>query len=141
MRQHRQSGGAGKPWVEADIDRLDDGRDVGCAFAEPVQDRSFAAVAVADQKLHVARRVGHRRAMAGQIERLAAPRELVQRRHVVAHGAIGRRDDGGRPAHHMVAGKQQIGFLEGERHVIGGMARRRHRFERPAIAAHCLAVG
>ncbi len=135
MRQHRQSGGAGKPRVEPDIDRLDDGRDVGCALAEPVQDRSFAALAVADQKLHVARSVAHRHAMAGEVERLAAARQLVQRRHVVAHGAVGRRHDRGRPAHDMIAGEQQIGFLESERHVIGGMARRRHRFERPAVAA------
>ena len=43
--------------------------------------------------------------------------------------------------HDVVAGEQQIGFLEGEGHVIGGVARRRHRFERPAVAADDLAVG
>ena len=79
--------------------------------------------------------------MAGQIKRLAAAREFLQRRHVVAHGAVGRRHDGGRPAHDMVAGEQQIGFLERKRHVIAGVARRRHRFERPAVAAHRLAIG
>ena len=41
----------------------------------------------------------------------------------------------------MIAGEQQIGLLEGESHVIGGVARRRHRFERPAVAADDLAVG
>ena len=41
----------------------------------------------------------------------------------------------------MIAGEQQIGFLEGKRHVIGGVAGRRHRFQRPAVAAHHLAVG
>ena len=41
----------------------------------------------------------------------------------------------------MVAGEQQVGFLERKRHVIGGVAGRRHRFERPAVAAHRLAVG
>ena len=65
----------------------------------------------------------------------------MERCHVVAHGAVGRRHDGGRPAHDVIAGKQQIGLLEGERHVIGGMAGRRHRFERPAVAADRLAVG
>ena len=41
----------------------------------------------------------------------------------------------------MVAGEQQIGFLESKRHVIGGVAGRCHRFHRPAFAAHDLAVG
>ena len=41
----------------------------------------------------------------------------------------------------MVAGEQEIGLLERKRHVIGGMARRRHRFQRPAVARHHLAVG
>jgi len=41
----------------------------------------------------------------------------------------------------VIAGKQQIGLLERERHVIGGMPRRGHRLECPAAPAHGLAVG
>ncbi len=41
----------------------------------------------------------------------------------------------------MIAGEEKIGFLEGKGHVIGGVAGRRHRFERPAVARHHLAVG
>ena len=141
MRQHGEPGGAGEARIKPDIDRFDDGRDVGCALAEPVQDRGFAAVPVRDQMLHVPRRIADRVAVAGQIERLAAFCELVQRGHVIAHGAVGRRHDGGRPAHDVIAGENQIGFLERERHVVGGVSRRGQRLERPAVAAHHFAIG
>ena len=139
--EHREPGGAGEARIEADIDRFDDGRNVGRALAEPVQDRGFAAVPVRDQMLDVTRRIADRVAVAGQIDRLAAFGELVQRGHVIAHGAVGRRHDGGRPAHDVIAGENQIGFLERERHVVGGVSRRGQRFKRPAVAAHGLAIG
>ena len=84
--------------------------------------------------------VADRRAVAGEIDRLAALGELLQRSHVVAHGAVGRRHDRGRPSHHMIAGKQRVVLLEGKGHVIGGVAGRRHRFDGPAVAAHDLAI-
>src|SRR6202051_3475646 len=124
MRQHRQPGGADQTRIEADIARFDDGRNVGCALAKPVQDRGFAAVPVLDQVLDVTLRIAHRVAVAGQINRLAALGELVQRGHVIAHGAVGRRHDGGRPAHDVIAGENQIGFFERERHMVRGVVRR-----------------
>ena len=52
-----------------------------------------------------------------------APRELVERGHVVAHRAVGRRHHRRRPRHHVIAREQQIGLLERERHVVGGSGR------------------
>ena len=80
MRQHRQAGGAGQPRIDADIDRAHDGRDVGLALAEPVQDRGLARLAMQDVVVDEARRVGDRRAVAGEIDRLAALGELVAAR-------------------------------------------------------------
>jgi len=41
----------------------------------------------------------------------------------------------------MVAGKQNRHALERKRHVVGGVARRRHRFEPPTGTRHDLAIG
>ena len=141
MGEHRQAGGAGQTRVEADIDRAHQGRDVGRPLGQPVQDRRLAALAVADIGLHEARRVADDVAMARQIDALVAAGELVERRHVVAHRPVGRRDDRGRPAHHVVAGKHQVLLAQRKRHVVGGVAGRRDGFEREAVAAHHLAVG
>ena len=78
--------------------------------------------------------------MPGQIDRLASPGELGEGIHVIAHRAIRWRDDRCRPRHHVIAGKQQIRFPQGIGQVVRGVARRRHRFERPAVARHHLAV-
>ena len=93
MGEHRQPGGAGEARIEPDIDRPHQGRDVGRALAEPVQDRRLAAMPVVDVLAHETRRVAYGAAVAGQIEPLVAPRELVERRHVVAHRAVRRRHD------------------------------------------------
>ena len=141
MRQRGQRGGAYEARIEPDIYGLDDRRDVGCALAEPMQDGRLASLPMPDVILHEARRLVHRAAVTGQIERLAAAGELFQRSHVIAHGAVGRRHDRGRPRHHMVAGEQEIGFLECVRHVVGRVSGRRHRFHGPAGAADLFAVG
>ena len=47
MGQHREPGSAGEARIEPDIDRSDQGRNVGLALVEPMQDRGFAAVPVA----------------------------------------------------------------------------------------------
>ena len=72
--------------------------------------------------------------MAGEIHGLGPRREPMERGHVIAHGPVRRRDDRGRPAHHVIAGEQHLGALERVGHVIGGVAGRRHRFKRPAVA-------
>ncbi len=141
MGQYRQRSRAGEPRIEPDIDRPHQRRDVGRAFAEPPQDRFLATLPVTDIALHEARRVAHRSAVAGEVDRLAPPRQLFQRGHVVAHGAVGRRDDRGRPRHHVVAGKDQVGFLERIGHVVRGVSRGRQRLDGPAVAGYDRAVG
>ncbi len=140
VRQYRQARCAGQARVDADIDRAHDRGDIGFALGEPVQDRGFARLAVQDVVIDEAAGVVDRRSVAGEIDRLAALGELVERGHVVAHGAVGRRHDGRRPAHHVIAGEQRVRFLEGVGHVVGGVAGCGHRFNGPAVAGHDLAV-
>jgi hypothetical protein len=42
-------------------------------------------------------------AMAGEIDGLVPRQQLLQRADIVAHIALGRRDDRGIPAHHVIA--------------------------------------
>ena len=79
MRQHGEPGGAGEARVEADIDRFDNRRNIGCALAEPMQDRGFAAKPVPDQMLDVTGRIADRVAVAGQINRLGREASILHR--------------------------------------------------------------
>ncbi len=141
MREHGEPRRLGQARIEPDIDRADDRGDVGFALGQPMHDRGLAAFAVLDVFLHEGRRLAHQPAMSRQIDRLCAPRELPERIHVIAHRAVGRRHHRRRPRHHVVTREQQPGFLEGERHVIGGVAGRRHRLDGEAVAGNHLAIG
>jgi hypothetical protein len=78
MRQHGECGRASQPRINADIDRPHQRGDIGGAFSKPPQDRNLARLPVADIALHEARRVLHRPAVAGEVDRLVSPRELFQ---------------------------------------------------------------
>ena len=105
-----------------------------------MQDRSFPRQPVPLQEPRVARAFGNLGAVAGEIELLIAADQPVERGHVVRHRAVRRRHDGGRPAHDVIADEQRITLAPGERHVVGGVTRRRHRLDRPAVAFDHVAV-
>src|SRR5262249_39465775 len=140
MREDRQPGRPRQARIEPDIDRAYQGRNVGRALVQPVQDRFLAAAAMADVGFDEARRLPDHVAVARQIEALGTTRELVERGHVVAHGTVGRRHDRGRPAHDVVAGKDEVLAAQRKGHVVRGVAWRRDRLERKAAAAHHVAV-
>ena len=79
--------------------------------------------------------------MAGEVDGLRARGEPVQRGHVVAHGAVRRRHDRGRPSHHVIAGKQHVGAAQRVRHVVRRVAGGGDRLQRPAVALDDLAMG
>ena len=89
---------------------------------------------------HELRRVTHGAAVARQVERLGSPREFLQRSHVIAHRPIGRRHHRRRPGHDVIAGEQEIRLLQRKGHVVGGMAGRRDRLDRPARARDDFAI-
>ena len=68
------------------------------------------------------------------IDRVAARQELVERGHIGGHVAIGRGNDAGRPAHHMIAAEQDAGIGESKAQMVRGMAGRMHRLEAPFAA-------
>ncbi len=140
MRQHGIAGRARQPRVDADIDRAHEGRNVGLALGEAVQDRGFAGLAMADQEPDIALRVRNFRAVAGKIQVFVPPVEPIERGHVVDHRSVRRRHDRGRPAHHVIADETDLSLAPGERQMIGGVARRRHRFQRPARAFDDIAI-
>ena len=84
------------------------------------------------------RGIGHRRPMRGIIDAVVALPKLVEARHVGRHVAVGRNDDGRRPAHHMVASEQCVAISEAK--VVGRVARRRNRNDRLAVDLDTLAV-
>ena len=79
--------------------------------------------------------------MPREIDLLVAPSELLERCHVVAHGAVGRCHHGRRPRHDVIAGQQDLRLLVGECHVVCGMAGRCDRLEGEAAPAHHRAIG
>ena len=68
---------------------------------------------------------------AGMIDLVVAAEQQIEALHIGGHVAVGRRDHGRRPAHDMVAGEQGAGPLQREAEMVGGVARRRHRAQRP----------
>ena len=77
---------------------------------------------------------------AGDNEQPAQARELGDElvRQALGDGGVGprggRRDDGGRPAHDMIASQAGIFFLQVEADMAAGVARRFDNFQRPARA-------
>ena len=78
MRQHRVSRCADEARIEPDINGAYDGRDIGRALGEPVQDRGLAGVAMLDVGRDEVGRIADFAAMAGQVDRLGAVRELCR---------------------------------------------------------------
>jgi len=87
MRQDRKPGRLGEPRIEPDIDRSHQRRDVGFAGGEALEDRRLAGAAVRDVLLHETRRIPHRATVAWKVQRLRPAAELLERRHIIAHGA------------------------------------------------------
>lgn len=140
MGQDREGGGADQAWVEADIDAAHQFRNGRGGSLEPAQDRRLAGDAMVEIVAHEGGRVAHGAAMPRQIDFFRPRSQAFQGADVVAHGAVGRRDDGGGPRHHMVAGEQEGVLPEREGEVVGGVARGGERGEGPAAACDRLAV-
>ncbi len=79
-------------------------------------------------------RLGNRAAVARKVDAVMPGKQLVQRRHIVGHRAIGRRDDGRCPSHDVICGKQDICTFEREDDVICRVAGGMDAPKRPAIA-------
>ncbi len=76
--------------------------------------------------------VSHRGAVGGVEDAVVALAEPFEAGHEPSHVAVGRDHHGGRPAHHVVAGEQDIAISVAQ--VVGGMPRSHHRDELLAVA-------
>ena len=109
-------------------------------FTKQSDDLVLALAAVADHPAHQLARLFDRFAMRGVEHPVLARVELVEALHVIAHVAIGRDHDAGRPAHDMVAGEQRAAFLQREAEVVRHVSGRGNRGKRPAGAGHLFAI-
>ena len=66
--------------------------------------------------------------------------QFLQARQIIAHIAIGRTNDTGRPFHHMVTCKQRATFSQSKAEMVAGMPRRRNRLQAPTITRYGLSV-
>src|SRR5205085_2535138 len=78
-----------EPRIEPDINGAHDARNVRFALGQVLQDRGVAPLSMLDVVFDEARRVAHDAAVTREVDRLRAGPELFQRRHVVAHRAVG----------------------------------------------------
>ena len=102
---YRQRGGGDEAFVEPLVDQSDDLGDRLVAVADGAEDCLFAPIAVDHVAAHHALRLWDAAAVAGEENGVGAADELFERGHVGGHAAFRRRDDGGVPAHDVVAGK------------------------------------
>ena len=78
--------------------------------------------------------------MAGQVKPVVARQHLFKRGHIIAHRPIRRSDNGRRPGHDVIGGKDDAGPFQREGDVVCRVPRRMDRRKRPAIPGNRLAV-
>ena len=127
-------------WVDAFIHFGDHVRDCDQAFVDRPQNLALALLAMAHQAARIAPRLLHRLAMRRIVERFFPIDELGEAFHIGLHVAVRRGDDGGRPAHDMIAGEDRVRLMQRKAEMIGGMTRRGNGFERPAVLRDDFAI-
>src|SRR5947209_14471253 len=106
MGENRERGGALETHVEAFVNTFDHFRNKPVTGFDAGENRGLALMTMMKKRADIALRLAYRAAVARPVNGLGAPAEFFQRGDILAHRAIGRRDDRGRPAHDMIAGKQ-----------------------------------
>lgn len=140
MRERRHAGGDAERRVEARIDGGNDVRNRVTASGNRFEDGALPKQAVLPQGPDIGGRIGDDAAMARQEAPLRPREEHVQGIHVVAHRAVGRRHDRGRPSHDVIAGEEEIGAAKPEGEMVCGMAGRGDGLEPEAPGLHDAAV-
>src|SRR5262249_35160140 len=78
MRKNGKPGGTRQPWIDADINRANDGRNIRRTLRQAMQYRILAGLAMKNVVTDEARRVGNGRTVSRQVNSLRASRELRQ---------------------------------------------------------------
>lgn len=140
MGEDRAAGGGMEALVDAGIHLCDHVGDGFGAGLEMGDDLVFALLAVGDEAADEALGIGDGLAVGGMIDAIIAQQELFEAGHIVGHVAIGRGDDGGGPAHDMIAGEQRLLLRQGKAQVVAGVAGGGDGGEGPAGAGDALSL-
>ena len=141
MGEHRAARRAAQPRIEALVHHRDHIDDLVRRLVQQPQDLRLALAAVAEHAADQLARIGYRRAVRGVIDPIVAVVEFLQAGHIGGHVPVRRRNHAGRPGHDVIAGEQRAAFDHLIAQVVAGVARGRHRRDRPVGAADPLAVG
>ncbi len=104
------------------------------------EDLFFAFAPVRDECVDVALRFDNRRTVRRPVERVVAIEQQREAFHVTTHVPVGRRNDAGGPAHHVVAREQRALFTQRKADVVRRVAGRVHALHRPAVRRNHLAM-
>jgi hypothetical protein len=88
------------------------------------------------ERFHELSRTAYRAAMGREVGLVVALKQGFEREQIIGHAAFRRGDDGGVPAHDVVAAEQQPALRQGEAEVIGRVPRRVHGFDLPVAAVN-----
>ena len=127
MRMHRSPRRAAQPRLKPDIEPVDDRVDPLAAGRQTLENPGLALAAMGDEGADMRLGIGDRRAVGRPVDAVVAwSSNLSSARQIGGHVAVGRRNNAGRPAHHMVAREQQPFLFQGEAEMVGGVAGRVH---------------
>jgi len=132
MGEHVERGGLVQALVDIRVHGLDDGANARFALFELFDDLRIAHQPVRSDGANKAARLFDGRAMGREIDSIIAREQRVKALEVGVHVSVGRRNDGRRPAHYVIAGKKRAFPGERKAQMIGKMSRRMDRFNAPA---------
>lgn len=136
MGEYIALGGGDQGWCEIVIDAARDGRDRTRHGPECSENLLCPLQTVGQQRLQPRSRVCHRGTVTGQQQTGGKGAQAYAGGKERAQIAIGRRNHGCRPAHHMIARKHQV--IQRKAHMVGHVARRVMGNKAPAVALdHC----
>jgi two-component system, OmpR family, osmolarity sensor histidine kinase EnvZ len=139
MGQNVAHGGGQQGACDVGVDAGGQGGERQGGGAECGKNGGLAGPAVGDKLRKAGGHVGDGITMTGVGDGPVPCLKARERGHVGGHITIGRRNERGGPAHHMITGKQDV--CHGKAEVVGGMAGGVQGLHMPVVAGNDIAVG
>ena len=106
MREHGTRGRRIKLLVHRRIHDRHHILNAGVARRKLLHDLPLAVFAMRDEGAHEGFWISDRGSVRRSVDFVVALKQQTERGHILLHIAIGRADDAGRPAHHVIAGEE-----------------------------------
>src|SRR4029453_1364780 len=132
MREHRERGRSFEAGVERSVEALDNARDGAHAVVEAGEDGLLAPLPIPYLGLHHPLRGLDAAAMTRQEYLVVALHQSLERGEELRHVALGRGDDRGVPAHHVIAGEYRALADEGKTQMVRRVPGQMQNVERKA---------